>query len=343
MVIYLKNLTISMFEINDFRLKRIKRHFKDDLLAKLKYDISYNKEILSKDNIDNYKDSDIIVVFVNSILDKEILSQFKNLKLIATASTGYDHIDLEYCKQKGIQIANVPSYGTKTVSEFAFAMILAFYRKIKKLCEDSTLEDLMGLDLNGKTIGIIGTGKIGKNMIKIAKGFSMNVLAFDYYKDEKYAKMMGYKYVSLDDIYKNSDIVSIHLPLTKKTHHMINFNEIKKMKKTALLVNVSRGGIIETDSLYRALVNKDIMGACLDVLELEKDIFLGKEKHIDFNPKNYDEIKIDLENNLLYKLDNVIIAPHSAFNTREALYRILDTTILNIINFVQQKDFFKVE
>ncbi|MDD3264157.1 MAG: NAD(P)-dependent oxidoreductase [Candidatus Nanoarchaeia archaeon] len=336
-------MKISMFEMNEFRKERIRFHLKDELREKLKMDIRCSESILSLENVDEYKDSEIIVVFVNSNLNAELLSKFKNLKLIATASTGYDHIDFDYCKKKGIKVANVPSYGSRTVSEFAFAMILAFYRKIKKLCEKSTLEDLMGLDLNGKTIGVIGTGKIGKNMIKIAKGFSMNVLAFDYYPDETYANQFEFSYVDMDTLLQKSDIVSLHLPLTKSTHHLINEEKISRMKKDALIVNVSRGGIIDTDALYKALVNEKIMGACLDVLEQEKNVFLENKKEIDFNPKKYNQLKIDLENNLLYKLDNVIIAPHSAFNTKEALYRILDTTILNIINFIQEKEIYEVK
>ena len=329
--------------MNDFRKSRIKSKLTQKVRTALGMDVVYTKDRLNLDNVELYKDFEVISIFVNSKLDESILSKMPKLKLIATASTGFDHIDLEYCKKKNIRVANVPAYGSKTVAEFAFSMMLYLYRRLSKVKITKSLEELRGFDLNGKTIGIIGTGKIGKNAIKIANGFSMNVIAFDFFPNKKLEKELNFKYVSLEDLFKKSDIVSLHVPLTKETHHLINKENLSLMKSNSILVNVSRGPIVDTDALYDALIKEKISGAALDVLEYEKDIFMDDEVHLKLTQDNFDQIKVDFENHVLSQLENVLITPHCAFNTSEAIYRILDTTLLNITNHIQKKDVFYVD
>jgi len=186
--------------------------------------------------------------------------------LIATRSTGFDHIDLKAAKEKNIPIAYVPGYGDNTVAEFAFGLILNLSRKIytgfDQIRETGSfsLEGLRGFDLNNKTIGIIGTGRIGRYMVKIAKGFGMKVIAFDVKPDENFAKEMSFQYLSLDDVLVQSDIISLHVPYMKETHHLINSQNISKIKKGALLINTSRGAVVETESLIRGLNEKNFRG-----------------------------------------------------------------------------------
>jgi D-lactate dehydrogenase len=232
---------------------------------------------------------------------------------------------------------NVPGYGDATVAEYAFGLLLALTRKIYQAADQIketgsfSLEGLRGMDLEGKTIGIIGTGRIGKHAIRIAQGFSMQVLAHDLFPDLGYAKEKGFSYVSLDELLKSSDVISLHAPLTEKTTHLINTENIGKIKKGAYLINTARGGLVDTDALTTALQHGILVGAALDVLEEEgetKDELLFAKGH----PKA-EELRIILENHALMQMPNVLVTPHNAFNTREALERILKTTIENIKNF----------
>lgn len=283
-------------------------------------------------------DYEIISVFVGSSLNKDVLIRFPNLKLIATRSTGFDHIDLDYCKEKGIQVANVPTYGENTVAEHVFALLLTLshhiYEAYDRLREEGvySFEGLEGFDLKGKTMGVIGTGNIGRHAIKIAKGFEMKVIAFNKEPKPELAAELGFEYKNtLDELLSESDIVSLHVPYLPETHHLINKDNILKMKKGAILINTSRGGIVETDALVKALKSGHLGGAGLDVFEEEgaiKDemgyLLKGEEKT---------DLKVLLENHLLIDMPNVIVTPHSAFNTREAKERILNTTVKNIKTF----------
>jgi D-lactate dehydrogenase len=274
-------------------------------------------------------------------VDKKILDKFENLKLIATRSTGFDHIDLKECKKRKIIVCNVPNYGENTVAEHTFALILNLTRKIHKAWErtrrlDFSITGLRGTDLRGKTIGVIGVGNIGKHVVRIANGFEMNVIAFEPHKHKKLAKEMNFKDVSFDYLLKNSDIITLHCPYNKHTHHMINKNNIGKIKKNALLINTSRGGLIETNALVNALDSGILKGAGLDVLEDECYVREDKEVMSKHFPKKCD-MRIILENHILAKKDNVIITPHNAFNSIEALERILDTTVDNVNGYLKKK------
>ena len=327
-------MKIGFFEIEDWEID----HLKNQLSGA---DLFFSKEKLNKDNLPQERDFDIVSIFVGSQIDKNVINSFPNLKLITTRSTGFDHIDLKTAKEKNIAVAYVPGYGDNTVAEFAFGLILTLSRKIyeayNRLRETGSFssEGLRGFDLAGKTIGIVGTGRIGRHMIKIANGFNMNVIAYDAFPKEELCQQLGFKYVSLDELLANSDIISLHVPYLPSTHHLINSENINKIKKGAILINTARGAIIETDALVKALDEKILAGAGLDVLEEEG--FLGDEKSFVLNDKEKGHnLKTVIQNHVLIDMPNVIITPHNAFNTQEALQRILDTDIENIKSFVEK-------
>lgn len=302
---------------------------------------------LSKDKIDDghlpeRKDFEIISVFVDSRIMSKVLAAFPNLKLVTTRSTGHDHLDLGALKKRGVVAAYVPGYGNNTVAEFAFGLLLSLTRKIYqgidqvKETGSFSSQGLRGVDLKGKTIGVIGAGRIGREMIKIAKGFEVNVVASDPFPNEKFAKEQGFKYLPFEELLAISDVITIHCPLSEETRHLLNSENMKFIKKGAYLVNTARGGIIETDALVSALKDGTLAGAALDVLEEENEIkdeleFLSRGRG------NKDELKTLLENHALMKMPNVLITPHNAFNSEEALQRILHTTIENIKSFIEGK------
>ena len=327
-------MKIGFFEIEDWEIDYLKNQLTSA-------ELFFTKEKLNKDNLPQERNFDIISVFVGSNIDKEVINVFPNLKLIATRSTGFDYIDLKAAKEKNIPIAYVPGYGDNTVAEFAFGLILNLSRKIytgfDQIRETGSfsLEGLRGFDLNNKTIGIIGTGRIGRYMVKIAKGFGMKVIAFDVKPDENFAKEMSFQYLSLDDVLVQSDIISLHVPYMKETHHLINSQNISKIKKGALLINTSRGAVVETESLIRGLNEKILGGVGLDVLEEEGAIQDEKTLILYGRPEEHD-LKTLIQNHVLIDMPNVIITPHNAFNTQEALQRILDTDLENIKSFIEK-------
>lgn len=284
-------------------------------------------------------EAEIISVFVDSLVNAETLKYFPNLKLVTTRSTGYDHLDLTAVKAKGAQAAFVPGYGDNTVAEFAFSLILNLshktYQAIDRIKETGlfSYEGFRGFDLKGKTIGIIGTGRIGKEAVKIAKGFGMKVLAYDLKPDSVFQQEQGFDYVSLEDLLKNSDVITLHTPYTPQTHHLINKENVSLIKRGAILVNTARGGLVETEALVLALENGILSGVGLDVLEEEGEVkdemtFLTKTKPAE------SDLRTALYNHILMRRPNVLITPHTAFNTKEALGRILNTTLENIKSFI---------
>jgi D-lactate dehydrogenase len=227
------------------------------------------------------------------------------------------------------------------VAEFAFGLILNLSRKIYEAFDriretgSFSLEGLRGFDLKGKTIGIVGTGRIGRHMVKIAKGFDMKVLAFDTQPDENFAKEMDFQYLPFDEVLAQSDIISLHVPYIPATHHLINSENIKKIKKGALLINTSRGAVIETSVLIKGLNEGILGGVAVDVLEEEGAIQDEKTLILYGRPEEHD-LKTLIQNHVLIDMPNVIITPHNAFNTREALQRILDTDFENIKSFIEK-------
>jgi len=282
-------------------------------------------------------DAEVLSVFVNHPVDAAEMARYPALKLIATRSTGFDHIDMAEAKKRGIAVASVPSYGVNTVAEFAFALLLALSRRV---CEAAarvkggsfSQEGLTGFDLAGKTIGVIGCGKIGQHLVRMAKGFDMQVVVCDAHRDEKLSAELGFTYVELPELLQNSDIISIHVPYMKETHHLINSQNISQIKKGAYLLNTARGAVVETAALVAALKDGTLGGAGLDVLEEEGDMQDEMRLLAHGHPKQ-EELQIMLENHYLMSHPRVLVTPHVAFDTREALERILDTTAENIAAF----------
>ncbi len=277
-------------------------------------------------------------VFVNSSVGEKEMERFPALKLIATRSTGFDHIDLDAARRRGIVVSNVPFYGENTVAEFTFALILELARKVaegnRRVIETGAFsqEGLRGFDLEGKTLGVVGGGHIGLRVVKIAKGFGMDVVVFDVRQDEALAQGAGFSYASLDELLARSDIVTLHVPYNAHTHHLLNRETFAHMKRGAYLINTARGAVVETAALVEALAQGMLAGAALDVLEEEGD--LSDELKLLGGPHpKVEELATVLANHYLIRNPRVIVTPHVAFNTTGAITRILDTTIENIRNF----------
>ena len=301
------------------------------------HDLHLSSEPLNERTLTEEHDAEIVSVFVHSQLNRAALDKLPNLKFIATRSTGFDHIDLACCRERGIQVSNVPSYGENTVAEHTFALILALSRNIHKafvhtLAHDIPFAELRGFDLAGKTLGVIGAGRIGLHVIKIAKGFGMHVVAFDVRQEPLLAEVLNFRYAPVEELLRDSDIVSLHCPYSPKTHHLINSDNIRLFKRGALLINTARGGLIDPAALTMALDEGILAGAALDVLEGEE--LLKDELQILAQPLAQDKLRTLLLNHSLLNRDNVVITPHIAFNSREAVQRILDTTLENLRAFL---------
>ncbi len=292
---------------------------------------------LAPEHISELENCEILSVFIYSKIDESTVGRLQNLKMIATRSTGYDHIDLKYCRSARITVCNVPVYGDNTVAEHTFALVLALSRRViqshnRARIGDFSLTGLQGFDLRNRTIGVVGTGHIGVHVIRIARGFMMRVVAYDARPDKRLADALDFEYLdAFEDLLAASDIVTLHCPLVASTHHLINAQNIYQMKKGALLINTARGGLIDTDALLAALSSQHLGGAGLDVFEGET--LIQEEKQLLSSDYNTDELRTLVKNLALFRQENVIVTPHVAFNSSEALERILLTTIQNIIGF----------
>ena len=283
--------------------------------------VFFTHETINNLNLGKYKNIEILSIFIHSKIDKSILQQLPSLKLIVTRSTGTDHIDIQATNEQLIEVRNIPTYASQAVAEYTFGLLLCLARKIHLAYCRVQVEHILshhsleGFELNDKTIGIIGLGNIGKIVGRIATGFGMNLLACDQKEDTEYASSIGCSYTTFQAILAKSDILTLHVPLTKHTYHLINQASIQSMKPGAYLINTARGAIIETNSLLQALNTGHIAGAALDVLEDEKDL----------SP----------ENKALIKHPKVIVSPHNAFNTQEARKRLIEETISTIQKWIQ--------
>jgi D-lactate dehydrogenase len=320
-------MKIAFFELENWELDELKKGPFEG------HQLHLSTEPLNERTLSAEHDAEIVSVFVHSQLNRATLDKLPSLKFIATRSTGFDHIDLGHCRERGIRVSNVPSYGENTVAEHTFALILALSRNIHKafvhtLARDIPFEKLRGFDLAQKTLGVIGAGRIGLHVIKIAKGFGMNVVAFDVRQEPLLAEVLNFRYVSVDELLSVSDIISLHCPYTPKTHHLINPDNIQRIKRGALLINTARGGLIDPGALTRALDAGILAGAALDVLEGEE--LLKDERQILAQSLAQDKLRTLLLNHSLLNRDNVVITPHIAFNSREAVQRILETTLENL-------------
>lgn len=276
-----------------------------------------------------------LLIFVYSHITEDILEMFPDLTMIVTMSTGFDHIDLESCKKRNITVHNVPRYGDVTVAEHTFALILSLSRKIPESLDRTREHDfspigLEGFDLSGKTLGIIGMGKIGAHVAQIARGFGMNILAFDLFPQEELAQNLKFQYVSLEKLLSQSNIISLHTAYNQDTHHLINSDNIHIITKGSYLINTARGGLVETQALMTALDEGILAGVGLDVLEEECMIKEEKELLSKVYTQTCD-MRIILQDHLLTQDPRVLVTPHNAFNSTEAIERILQTTVETLL------------
>lgn len=313
-----------------FDTKPYDQLFFDKTNEDFNFSFKYLTDHLNAQTADFAKGCDVVCAFVNDTIDKATIEKLKKHKidLIALRCAGYNNVDLD-AAFNSMHVVRVPGYSPYAVAEHGAALMLSLNRKIHKAYYRThdgnfSINGLLGFDLYGKTAGIIGTGQIGKCFIDIAKGFGMKVLAFDKFPDEKYAKEKNITYTDLETLYCKSDVISLHAPLTQESHHMINKETISLMKKDVMLINTSRGGLINTKDLIDALKKKQIGSAGLDVYEEESEYF--------FEDFSSSIIGDDILARLL-TFPNVLITSHQGFFTKEALTNIAETTLNNIADF----------
>ncbi len=320
-------MKVAFFELQDWEKDFFEKN------SQGVYEPVFSDKPATKDNIATVSDTEGLVVFIYSHINKDVLDKLQNLKWIATMSTGFDHIDIEECKRRGIKVLNVPTYGENTVAEHAFALIFAISRRLIESYErvkegKFSPEGLTGFDLYEKTLGVVGVGNIGCHSIRIAKGIGMNVLGYKRTPDPKMEQELGFKFVDMDTLLSSSDIITLHLPYSAETHHFISSDQFGKMKDGAVLINTSRGSIIDTEALVKALDSGKVSAAGLDVLEEEP--LLAEEKALLSAEYDKEALMRTLENHMLLNNPKVIITPHNGFNSKEALQRIMSTTLENI-------------
>lgn len=302
----------------------------DKVNEKYNYDIRYYKGHLNPNNVVLTQDTDAVCIFVNDTADAAVIDAMvdNGVKLLALRCAGFNNVDLKAAKGK-LPVVRVPAYSPYAVAEYSLALMLSLNRKIHRAYwrtrdGNFSLNGLMGFDMHGKTTGIIGTGKIARILIRLLKGFGMRILAYDLYPDMKFAGEEGISYVSLDELYRESDIISLHCPLTDQTKYMIDKDSIDKMKEGVMIINTGRGQLINTNDLIEGLKEKKIAAAGLDVYEEEGEYF--------YEDKSDKIIDDDVLARLL-SFNNVIVTSHQAFFTKEALHNIAETTLQNIEDF----------
>ena len=316
-----------MIKIAFFDTKDYDKLLFDEYNKKYGYEITYLESKLNSETAPLTKGYDAICIFVNDIVDEKTIKILKDcgVKLIALRCAGFNNVDMKHM-DKDIKVVRVPAYSPYAVAEHAAALLLTLDRKIYKAYQRTrkynfTLNGLLGFDIHGKTVGVVGTGKIGTCFIDIMKGFGTNIIAYDVYPNEELAKEKGFKYVTLDELYKKSDIISLHCPLTEDNTKMINKDTIQKMKKGVVIINTSRGKLIDTEDLIYELEQEHIGGLGLDVYEDEEEFFLNDMSNSYIRDKDL---------STLLTMPNVVVTSHQAFFTKEALNKIASDTCENI-------------
>lgn len=323
-------MKVAIFDTHKFEVP-----FFQDINQAYHHDLNFLEARLTGDSVSLAGNATCVCAFVNDKLDAEVLKKLKNqgVKLIALRSAGFNHIDLKMAHELGLKVVHVPEYSPYAVAEHAVGMILTLNRKLHKAYnrvreENFSLDGLVGFDLHGKTVGVIGTGKIGKVFARIMSGFGTKVLLYDVQPDEVFAKSINANYVRLESLFREADIISLHVPLTPETKHMINELAISEMKDHVMIINTGRGKLIDTKALLQALKKGKIGAAGLDVYEEEEGIFF----------EDYSETGIS--DDCLARLltfPNVFITAHQAFLTQEALTNIVTETLSNVSSFEQGK------
>lgn len=313
-------------------------HFEQKFLAEANIfhdQLDFVQPILDVGTAKLAEGSEAVCLFVHDKADAKTLNQLcqSGIKYIVLRCAGYNNIDLKAAKELGFRVARVPEYSPYAVAEHTVGLMLALNRKLYKAYNrvrelNFSLEGLVGFDMHDKTVGIIGTGKIGHKVVKILHGFGCKLLAYDIQKDESLCKNYNLKYTSLDELFKNADIITLHAPLTPHTHYLIGQQAIEKMKNGVMLINTSRGGLLDTKAVINALKAKKISYLGLDVYEEEENVF--------FEDHSLDIIQDDTLARLL-TFPNVLITSHQAFLTETALQHIAKTTMQNLQNFINNE------
>ncbi len=303
------------------------------------HELEFTSEPLRPENASRYADAEAVSTFIYSSIDREVLAQLPQLQVIASRSTGVDYIDVARCRERGVTVSNVPDYGSTTVAEHVFALLLTLSHRMEEAVQrtrrgDFNARGLQGFDLEGKTIGVVGTGDIGRAVIKIAQGFGMEVLAFDVNPDARAARALGFTYLTLDELLARSDVITLHVPGNEKTQNMLSTEQFECMQDGAVLINTARGSIIDHRALARALVEGKVAAAGLDVLPEEPVVREEAELLRSVYERRHDLDNL-LAGQVLIHLRNVVVTPHSAFNTREAVQRILETTVDNLVAYAE--------
>lgn len=313
-------ITVAFFDAKDYDKPSFEQYGSQHGIR-----FRYLETKLNEDTVDLAKGCDAVCIFVNDTVSAEVIDRLYELgiRLVALRSAGYNNVDLQAAFGK-VHVVHVPAYSPYAVAEHAMALLLTSVRRIHKAYNRTrefnfSLNGLTGFDFHGKTVGVIGTGRIGRIFIDICRGFSMNVLAYDLFP----AKDSGIDYVSLDELLEKSDIISLHCPLTEETRHLIDSAAIEKMKKGVVIINTSRGGLIDADALLEGIKARKVGAACLDVYEEEADVF--------FEDRSGHILNDDLLSRLI-SMPNVIVTSHQAFLTHEALNNIAETTVNNILS-----------
>ncbi|MDP8921969.1 MAG: hydroxyacid dehydrogenase [Chloroflexota bacterium] len=301
-------------------------------------DVRGTRDRLEPGSVDLARDAAIVAVFINSRVRAEVIAELPTLRMVAARSTGFDHIDLDSSRARGITVANVPVYGENTVAEHTFALILALSRNIHRAyvrtaVGNYSLGGLRGFDLKGKRLGVIGAGSIGLHVVRMARGFDMDVVVADIRQTRILAEVLGFRYVDLDELLTTADVISLHLPYSPAVHHLINRERLAKVKRGALLINTARGALVDTEALLWALDERILGGAGLDVFEGE-DV-MEREEALLAQAGAEEQLRAAMRVHLLQRRENVVLTPHIAFNNHEAVRRILDTTIENIQGFLR--------
>ncbi len=298
-------------------------------------ELTFIKGPLLHDALPDDRSVEGISVFIDSVVDRKTMELFPRLQFVTTRSTGFDHIDLEAAKERTITVMNVPTYGSNTVAEHAFALLLSLSKRITDGYEQVregrgfNPHQLRGFDLMGRTLGVVGTGNIGRHAVMIGRGFSMEVIGYDPYPNEEFANEQGMRYASFEELISSSDVITFHVPYMEATHHMLNCENITQVKEGAVIINTSRGPIIQTEALVEGLSQGRLKGAGLDVFE-EEGIVKDELSFLAHHLHETEHMRTLLANHILIDHPSVIVTPHSAFNTEEALKRIMQTTIDNI-------------
>lgn len=333
--IQLKRHSLAVFSTQPYDRKFLDAHLNKDQDGHQPFDIEYHTASLNEKTAKLAAYHTAVCVFVNDVLTRKVLEQLSGygVKAVLLRCAGYNNVDLEAAKDLGLFVANVPSYSPEAVAEFAVALVQTLnrntHRAYNRVREGNfALHGLLGHTLYGKTVGVVGTGRIGLGFARIMKGFGCKILAYDVYKAKDFqAEKLG-EYVELDDLLAASDIVSLHCPLLDSTKHIIRAETLAKMKDRALLVNTSRGGLIDTKAVINALKSEKLRGVALDVYEAEAPLFYSDHSG---------EVIQDEVFARLMTFPNVIVCSHQGFFTHEALEEISSTTVGNMIDFIEGK------